>query len=159
MTAPTPTARGTPAGIPLQNSFPCKITLGTLTTVSFWEKEVQAPGYDGGDAIDTVTMFNTRYKTKARRALIEVTPMKGKAAYDPNVLEQIKTQINVAQTITKSWADGSTVAFYGYLKSFVPATETGDGTQPEADFEIVATNWDPVAKTEEAPVITYVSGT
>lgn len=159
MTAPAPTARGTPTGIPLENSFPIRVTIGANTTVSFWEKEIQPPGYEGGEAIDTTTQFNNQFRGMAPRHLITMTAMKGKAAYDPNVCTQIILLINKKTTITKTWSDGSTLAFYGFLKSFTPSNEAGDGTQPEADFEIQPTNIDPTSGVEEPPVFTNVSGT
>lgn len=159
MTAPSPTARGTPSGLQLENSHPVFVTLGKDPTIGFWEKELQPPGYEGGDPIDRTTQFNTKFRTKAPRYLIDVTNMKGKAAFDPLVYVNVKSAINRKDTITKTFADGSTICFYGYLKSFIPANEPGDGTQPEADFEIVPTNVDPVTGAEESPVETNVAGT
>lgn len=143
----------------LENSFPVRVTLAANTTVSFWEKELQTPSYDGGEGIDQTTQFNNGYRTMAPRKLITLGVMKGKAAFDPNVLTQIILLINKKTTITKTFADGSSLAFYGYLKSFAIANEAGDGTQPEADFEIQPTLADPTTGVEEGPIFVNVAGT
>jgi hypothetical protein len=80
------------------------------------------------------------------------------AAYDPNVYNQIDDQLNVNQTITVTYPDGSTLAFYGWLRRFEPA-DNEEGTQPEATITIEPSNTDPADFTEEGPVLTEVAGT
>lgn len=158
MAAPTATVRGTPAGIKLKDGYQALITIGASATISFWEKTVQPPGMDGGDAIEQTTMHNIDWRTFASRSLITMTEAKGKAAYDPAVYTQLQAYINVETTITVQWADGTTIAFYGYLRMF-EFSELVEGTQPEADFTIQPTNYDPVNHVEAAPVVVSVSGT
>lgn len=158
MAAPTPITRQTPAGIHLQEGHGAKITIGADPDVSFWEKTVTPPGMDGGDAIEQTTQFNTLYITKAPQTLIDMTNASGTAAYDPNVYNNIIALINVETTCTVRFPDASTLAFYGFLKSFIP-TELVKGQQPEANFEVVCTNYDYANKVEAAPVLTSVAGT
>lgn len=156
--APAPTVRGTPDGIMLENGFRIKITLASNTTISFWEREVKPPGVDGGDAVDTSTQFNAAWKTKSPRTLKDMTNSTFKAGYDPDVYNDIVAQVNVRTTVTKTYPDGSTLAYFGYLKSF-EFDELFDGVFPVANGEIVPTNYDPVSHTEQGPVLTSVSGT
>lgn len=158
MAAPTPTARGTPAGIPLEDGFSTKITLGTLTTISFWEKTVRPPGMDGGDPIPQTTMHNALYRTFSARALKSLTMVTCTAAYDPTVYTDIIANINFECVITVRFADGSTLCFYGYLQKFEPQ-DVKEGEQPEAQITLVPTNWDPTNHVEAAPVLTSVAGT
>lgn len=158
MTAPAATARGTPAGIPLFDGFSTKITLAANPTVSFWEKDAQPPAYDGGDPIDITTMHNVLYRTKAHRALIDIGDVQSKAAYDPNVLTQILSLVNVDTTITVTHPDGSTEAHYGFMRSFTRDTAT-EGAQPEATVVMCVTNYDHTAHAEAPPTIASVSGT
>lgn len=158
MAAPAPTVRQTPAGIKLKDGFPTKITIGLDPDISFWEKSVKPPGADGGDEIDQTTMHNVDVTTKAPQSLIDFTVCSGVAAYDPNILNQILATINMETTITLTFSDGSTWSFYGYLKIFDPQ-ELTRGVQPEANFEIVVTNWDPTNKVEAVPAVASVSGT
>lgn len=158
MAAPAATARGTPAGIKLQNGFRCLITFSHNTTISLWEMEVTPPGADGGDPIDTSTMHNATYRTKAPRALIELTNGQMKCAYDPAVKTQIMQEVNRKQTITVIYPDGTTDAEYGYLKSFTPDALV-EGTMPTATCEFVSTAYDPTNNAEAGPTITSVSGT
>lgn len=158
MAAPTPTTRGTPAGIKLKDGFSTKITFARNTTISLWEKAVKPPGVDGGDSIDQTTMHNTAWETMAPGTLKKLTQSTFTAAYDPNVYNQIVSHINIEDTITVTHPDGSTTAFYGYLKSFEP-TENRIRAQPEAQCVIVPTNFDPSAKVEAGPATASVSGT
>lgn len=158
MAAPTPTARGTPAGIALREGFHAKITFAANTTISFWEKTVDPPGLDGGAPIDQTTQFNTLYRTRWPRTLIDVTPITlPDAAYDPNVISQLASLINVNTVITVSFQDTSTVCFYGYLQSFKPNPQR-EGEQPTCSITIVPTNMDSTY-VEQGPVVTSVAGT
>lgn len=158
MAAPTPTARGTPAGIKLRDGFVSKITFARKPNVKFWEKAVTPAGVDGGPKIDQTTMFNTMRTTYAPQSLYDMTDGSARVAYDPDVLNEILTDmINVPDVITQTWRDGSTYADYGYLQSFRLETLTR-GQQPEATVTFVWIGAD-TSGTEYAPVITAVSGT
>lgn len=157
MGAPSPTSRSTPVGIRLRDGHPTKVTFAADPDVSLWEISATPPGVDGGDAVDTTTMWNTTYRTKAPRTLKELTDSSFKAAYDPAVLTQIIALINVATTITITFSDGSTWAFYGYLKSFEP-DEITEGEMPSATCNIIATNTD-TSFAEQGPAVQSVPGT
>ncbi len=158
MTVPATTPRVESSGLRQLGGFSTQIAFEADPNVAFWEKEVQPPGFDGGDKIDTTTMFNTLYRTAAARTLIEVTDGSALAAYDPLVLTEILSLINVEGSITIHFPDLSTLDFFGFLKSFVPQALV-PGTQPEADIVVVITNYDPVNNVEQGPVMTEVAGT
>ena len=158
MAAPTPTARTAPTGIKLKDGFSTLYTFSRKPNVNLWEKTVTPPGVDGGDSIEQTTMFNTRWRTQAPRALLTLTESSFNAAYDPGVLTDIVEMINIEQTITARFPDGTTWAFFGYLKTFQPG-ENSEGAQPEASCTIVPTNFDPVGKVEAGPALASVTGT
>lgn len=158
MTAPSPTPRGVPSGYHLENSYQCLCTFAANPTVSFWEKTLQPIGIDNGDPIDETTQHNESLRTKAPRALNDLTNGKIKAAYDPVMYTAAMALCGVKTVVTWHLPDGSSLCHYGYLKSFVPMELPGDGTQPEADIEVVCTNRDPNGN-EELPVLTEVAGT
>lgn len=155
--APAATVRGTPAGIKLKDGYKATYTFERFPTVSFFEIEVEPPGYDGGEAIDTTTMHNTDWVTKFPQSLMEMTEVTGKAAYDPNVHTQIDDMININDEITATHSDGTTIAFWGYLRTvkFDPLVK---GQFPTCSFTIQPTNTDN-AGAEQAPVVVSVSGT
>ncbi len=157
MAAPTPTSRGTPSGLMLENGYRSKITIALNATIEFWEKTVQPPPLDGGPKIKLTTMHNDTVHTYAPSALIDVGDSMITVAYDPNCYNTIKAVLNAKTTITETFADGSTLAYYGYLQKFEP-DPLEEGKQPEAKLTIVATNRDS-AGVEYAPVLTSVSGT
>lgn len=159
MAAPSTTTRQTPGGIALERGFPCTIAFERDPDVSFWEKNITPPALDGGDAIETQTMHNLVYRTKAPRGLITVDDISLTVAYDPDVYNQIKNNlINRNGSITLEWADGTTCSFWGYLQKFEPG-EMNEEDQPEADITIVVTNWDHNNNVEAGPVWTSVAGT
>jgi hypothetical protein len=155
---PTPTARQTPAGIKLDEGFPTKITFSRDPNIEFWEKTVKPPGLDGGDPVDTTTMHNSTYRTMNPRKLKTMTAMSTKVAYDPVVYSSILELINVKDTVTVTFSDGSTLAFYGYLKEFSP-DDIDEGKQPEAGITIIPTNQHPTTGAESGAVLTSVTGT
>ena len=158
MAAPAPTARPAPAGIKLGDGYQTLITIAADTDISFWEKTVTPPGVDGGDTIDQTTMHNTFWRTSRARSLALLTEMTTVAAYDPDVYDEVIAILNDETTITITFPDGSTLAFFGYLRVFQP-NEVSEGEQPEATITIQPTNIDPVNNVEAGPVMTEVEGT
>lgn len=158
MAAPTPTTRATPAGIMLDDGHSTKITIAADTDISFWERTVQPPGIDGGDAIDQTTMHSVTWRIMRARALKTLTECQATVGYDPNVYNNLLPIINLETTITITFPDLSTLAFYGFLKSFEP-TDNTEGEVPEATITITPTNFDPTNKVEAGPVLTSVAGT
>lgn len=158
MAAPTPTPRVTPLGIYLDDGFSTKITFAADTDVALWEKTVTPPGIDGGDPIETVTMHNLIWRPKRPRQLKTLTDCTFTAAYDPVIYTQIVALCNVETTITVTFPDGTTVAFYGFLQKVEPG-ELTEGEFPELTATIVPTNWDPVNHVEAGPALASVAGT
>lgn len=163
MAAPTPTTRGTPAGIRVPDGWVSKISFASNLTVGFWEIGVQPAAVDGGEPIKIDTMHNVARKMKAPPGLIEDGDLDLEVAYDPssisNVLgTSIEALINVNQSISQLWPDGTKKTFYGWLRSFKPQ-KLEAGKFPTAQIVIVQSNYDPVNHTEVAPVWSNVTGT
>jgi hypothetical protein len=159
MAAPTTTVRQTPGGIQLPEGFSSKIASAVDPDVSFWELSVAGGGLDAGDEIEQTTMHNVAVRTYAPRSLYRQTPLTITAAYDPAVFTQIKALIGVEGSWTRYFTDGSTLDFFGFLKTFDFEEDGIDGNLPTATIEIVPTNYDPVNHVEAVPVLTSVSGT
>jgi len=158
MADPATTARGTPSGLVIPDGYSSMLAFKSNATVSFWEKSVQPPGYDGGELIDITTMHNVLYRTGYPRSLIKIGEIKLKVSYDPNVITQITSLINVNDSATVHYPDGSTLDFFGALLKFEPdALE--EGKEPEASVTIGVTNYDPVNHIEVGPKFTNVTGT
>lgn len=155
---PPTTARSNPAGIRLHDGYKCVIAFERDPDVSLWEMEVTPPGIDGGDAINTTTMHNTTYTTKAPQSLVDVTDGATKYAYDPSVYTQLLALINQPGGITYHFPDGSTYDVYGYLKDF-KKDPLVRGQMPTGTGTIIHTNTNPSTGAEEAPVLTSVAGT
>lgn len=158
MAAPAPTARTDPTGIKLDNGYRSLITFSSDPNINVWEKEVTPPGLDGGDPVVTTTMHNDVWRTKSPSALIEMTDIEVVVAYDPIIYTEALAILNDEITITTTFPDGSTLAAYGFLRSFTPDALV-EGEQPEATCVVVITNQDPTTGAEEAPVLASVAGT
>lgn len=158
MAAPSATVRQTPSGRWLKDGYQVLVTFALDPDISLWEKTVTPPGMDGGDAIDQTTQHNADWRTSAPRGLVTLTESTFTAAYDPACYSQLLAILNRETTITERFADGSTIAYYGFLRVFQPDAMS-EGTQPEATVTITPTNWDPSGNTEEGPTITSVAGT
>jgi len=123
----------------LKDTYGISITIaGHAFALYLDPKSITPFGVDGGDAIDNTTLSNTRYKTKSPGTLVELTDGSFTAAYDPGELANIYAAINDNALITITYADDTTDAVYGYLKSFTP-NEHGERTDATAECVIVAT--------------------
>lgn len=158
MAAPVPTPRTVPSGWKMKEGYQAVVTFSNKPAVQLWEKEVTPTGWDGGDPIDTTTQFNTRYRTKAPPALVDLTEAQYTCGYDPDVYNDINGLIGVEQTVTIRFPDRSTICFYGYMRSFKPSG-LKEKTFPEATVVIIPTNYDPVNNVEAGPVFTAAAGT
>jgi len=151
-----------PAGIPLQDGYQTLIGFSLNDEVKVWEKSGPSPGIEGGDPIEETTMHNDTWRTFSPRALKTLEPITWTCGYDPDSYtddddNQIAEMINVEQTITIYFPDGSTLAFFGYIQNFQPQDHT-EGEQPEAQITIVPTNRDS-SRAEQAPVMVETAGT
>lgn len=163
MTAPAVQTRAIPGSTNtynkmLRNGYQSKIACSLDPDISFWEKSITPPSMDNGEPIDITTMWNESYRTKAAQALSDSGMCTVRVAYDPDVYNQILAILAQDAQWTVEFPDGSTLSFYGYLKSF-EVGELVNGTQPEGTITIVVTNYDQTAGAEEPPVVVPTVGT
>jgi len=128
-----------------------EFTGATSGLTVFWEKEVAPPGLAGGGANDTTTMRNTSWRTMAPKNLKTLTDSVITVAYDPDMVTEMNSIINVNMLIVITFPAAETLAFWGFVDTvtFAPIVE---GEQPTADITIVPTNQDD-SDVEVAPVI------
>lgn len=153
----TPVARQAPTGKMMKDGLKTTLTMQNYPALDLAEKEVKPIGFDGGEEIDTTTMFNAHYRSAAPRRLIKGTPCTIKASYDNDVTPVLLGQINAEQSFTETYPNGSTFCWYGYLKS-AEKEVMKEGEQPTYNLTIVPTFADPTTGAETAPVFTN-SGT
>ena len=158
MGLPVHTPLQQPTGIKMGDGYQTAFAFAIAPIVGFWEKEVKPVGCDGGEAVDTTTMRNRRWRTYAPRHLRTLTEMTANCAYDPRVYYQIVHYLlNVIGSITVFFPEGSSIDFWGYLVKFDPG-EHKEGDMPIAAVTIRPTNTDPTTA-EQPPVLNHPSGT
>lgn len=150
--------RGTPDGLKLEDGYQALISMANDLTIEFFEKTVQPPGANGGDAIEQTTMHNTTVRTMAFRSLITFTDAPVTAAYDPSIYDAIIEQINVNQLITVKFGTGATLEYFGALTKadFAALTE---GEQPEVTLTFVPSNVNASTGAESVPNSITAAGT
>lgn len=152
MGAPVATPRGSPTGFKADDGFGSFITFSGLAQLNIFEKDTGVPGMAGGDPVDTSTHHNVAYRTKSPRSLVELTSFQVVAAYDPCVYDDLLAIVNIEKTITTTFPDASTLAFFGYLQT-VEFSALKDGEQPQLTLTIMPTNVDPSDCLEAGPVV------
>ena len=158
MGTPATTARIAPLGILMGDGFSTKIAFAADPNISFFERTVQPPGVDGGDAIEITTMHNTTWRSMQPRSLLTLSSSSITAYYDPSVYNEIIALINVETDITVHFPDGDTLAFFGFLQSFEPGDHE-EGSPPECTIIITPTNIDPADGSEAGPDLVATTGT
>jgi len=127
------------------------ISLGATT---LQEVSISPPSISSGGEIDVTTMQNSAWRTKAPKQLHELGEVSFSALYDPAQIGTYLTGVGVNQAITITFADTSTLVFYGWVDSFSPS-EISEGEAPTADVTIVVSNQNGSGTTpgaETAPV-------
>lgn len=156
MAAPTPTARVEPTGARIPRGYRVLVTLTADPNISLWEISLTPPGEDQGDMIDITTQWNDDVRTKAFRALTEITDGSGTFGYAPESEPLIRAAIGDDSGITFHFPNGSSWAYWGGLRSFEP-DEMSDEDAPSATCSFGITNWDPENLVEAGPVYTAPS--
>lgn len=157
MAAPVLAVRAIPLAIRLDCGYQSLVVFKSKENLAIFEKTVQPPGFDGGDAIKTTTMLNSDWETKAPQRLAGHDDAVVVAAYDPHVMSVLNNVlINVPDSITWAYPEGSAEVYWAYLQKVAKSPLQKD-QQPEMTLTIVVTNWDPVNCVEAGPV--FVSGT
>lgn len=141
-----------PTGNRIDDGFSTVIEFANTPNVQFWEKSLKPPGIAGGGANETTTMRNTRWRTNAPKKLLTLTESTITVAYDPALYNTIVAQLQVNQLCTITFADGSTLAFWGWIDEFEP-DDVQEGEQPTATVTIIPSNQDDTPQ-EVAPVYT-----
>jgi len=129
----------------LDDGHSTKISFSADSSVEFYEKEVTPPGIDGGGPNDVTTMRNLKWRSMSPKKLKTLTDMSATVAYDPLVLNpstgSVFGLVNVNNEITVTFADGSTLKFWGWLNSFRPGSSR-EGDQPVAEIVVHPSNHD-----------------
>lgn len=159
MAAPSVTTRVTPGGRMLRDGYKITIALSLDPDIAFQEVAITPPALEGGEEIDITTQWNDRWITYAMQQLMKLGNLTFTCAYDPDCYNLCQTILNNdSGSWTLKFADGTTIAAYGGLKSFTP-DQMVKGTQPRATGVLVATNFDRTNNVEAGILVTSVSGT
>ncbi len=164
MGAPTASVRTDPtaSNIHLEDGHPTKVSIEGYLALAIWESDTTPPAMEGGDPIDLTTFFNSAWRTSVPRNLKSLEPITVVGLYDPVMYETgdengVYDIINVNKVITVTFSDTSTIAFWGYVRSFTPGNHV-EGTAPTATVIIQPTMRDD-AGVEQDPVVEPVTGT
>lgn len=125
----------------IDDGHPTTIDFSLNPVVHFYEKSVTPPGIAAGGANDTTTMRNIKLRTKAPKKLVSMKDMVATVSYDPAFFNDVQDMVGINQLITVTFADGSTLQFWGWLDDFSPGPSV-EGAQPTADVTIIASNQD-----------------
>jgi hypothetical protein len=158
MPAPAATVRQDPAGILLEDGYRSLITFSLDPDIDIWELGVKPPDLSAGGSIDITTMHNDRWRTMAGRALLTLGESSVRFLYDPACYTQFLAIMGENQTITQTFSDGSTIAYFG-IPDNLSFDEMVEGEPPSGTLTIIPTNRDPVSKDEFGPTVTSVAGT
>lgn len=144
--APVPTPPQLPVGGSyLVDGYQTLVTIASDINIYLWptlEGGLKPGGLDTEGPIKIGTMHAKRMRIMAAKKLLTQQPTTMTCFYDPAVLTQILLSLGSQTTITITFPDGSTWAFFGYLNKFEPS-DNKEGTAPTASCEIAAISRDP----------------
>ena len=158
MAAPVPSVRVQPTGYMLREGYRTLITFASNPAVQLWEETVKPPDMDGGEVIDITTMFNNRVETHWYRHIIKTGAATALCGYDPDVIPGLLAMVNVMDTVTLTFPDGSTWAGFGAMTK-VEFPEHKRGEFPKATVSFDFGNFDTTTSLEQQPTYTPAAGT
>ncbi len=142
---PVPTAPVLPDTSYMTDGYQTLFTFAAVPDIGLWvtlEGGLKPGGLDTEGPIKIGTMHAKRYRIMAAKKLLTHQPTTFTCFYAPAVLPEIIILLGLQTTITLTFPDGSTWAFFGYLNKFEPG-DNKEGTAPTATCEIVAISRDP----------------
>jgi hypothetical protein len=134
----------------LTDGFATLIHFSQDNTVEMEEVSVTPPGVEGGGENNTSTMQNSTWRTRQPKKLKTLTESSLTVSYDVVAYTKIIAMVNINQFISVIFPDGTVLAFYGWLDSFVPG-ELVEGEQPTAEITLIPSNQD-LTGVEAAPI-------
>lgn len=140
----------------LTDGFSTTLTIANLPSVNLEVITTSLPGINGGGEIDLTTMSNTAYRTRTSKSLKSLDSVSVEFAYSTDSYEDVLAQVNVNQLFTFTLPDTTTLAFYGWIDSFVPGT-LEEGSRPTTTMTIIPSLRN-ASGVETAPVYTIPSG-
>jgi hypothetical protein len=137
----------------IEDGFPTTIDF-TGAGITFYERSITPPGYDGGGENDVTTMRNLTLRTRVPKKLKTVTNISLTVLYDDAIYAaaSVFAEINVNQLVTVTFPSGGTLAVWGWANTFDPS-EISEGEPPTADMNIIVSNRNGTG-VETAPVYT-----
>ncbi len=155
---PSPTVRQAPTGRRIPDGFITYITFASQPALGVWEVKAKPKGGDGGEPIDISTMHNVRFHTMYPRSLVKHTDSVTSCGIDPDAISLLDTQLDKPDTITTTFPDGTSDAYYGYLQKY-EFTEFSIGEFPMVNLTIMPMNYDATNNNEQGPVYSPAAGT
>jgi hypothetical protein len=139
----------------LKDGLSTFITFSLDANVVLYEKEMNPPGKDMGEKIDTTSMRNGAVRTAWAKSLYTLTPITIQCSYDSDAYNSVGdrgSMLGVNQLMTATLPDSSTIDFWAFIKHFIPKPHK-EGEQPMAEVVLEPTNYDD-SFNETEPVFT-----
>lgn len=143
--APVPVPPVLPNTTYMTDGYQTLFTFTNNPAIGLWvslEGGLKPGGLDTEGPIKIGTMHARRMRIMAAKKLVTHQPTTMTCFYSPAVLPALFAQLGLQTTITITFPDGSTWAFFGYLNKFEPG-DNKEGNAPTATCEIVAISRDP----------------
>lgn len=143
--APVPTPPVLPNTTYMTDGYQTLFTFANNPAIGLWvtlEGGLKPGGLDTEGEIKIGTMHARRYRIKAAKKLLTHQPTTMTCFYSPAVLPALIAQLGLQTTITITFPDATTWAFFGYLNKF-ETSDNKEGVAPTATCEIIAISRDP----------------
>lgn len=158
MAPPVATARVTPVGRQMGRGAPMYVTFASNPNIPLWEKTTTPGGASMDERKDNSSFHNTKWRTKTPGRLATAEDITVECGYDPDDLQEILDLLGLRDTITLTFATGTTYAFYGWLDAYSFSGHNEDD-DPMITLTIAHGNQDWDTCEEEPPVIVAGTGT
>lgn len=143
-----------PTGTRLTSQHPNYITFALAPNFPLWEVSTKPPGVSFGGENETTTQRNNVWRSYQPKHLRRLTPLTGRCSYAASIFTNIHNIGGKNQLITRTFSDGATLAFWGWLDTFEPEEDNiSEDGQPTATFTVIPSNQDNTGA-EVAPVFT-----
>lgn len=126
------------------NGHPTTFTMAGVADLKFFIKSITPTGPQGGGPIDITSMETVKHRQLIPKHLRTYTPITMVVEYEDDIFDPAVQEdwLQVAALMTFTLPTGATVAYWGFIDSFMPGAHSEQEDAPRGTVTVFVSNTD-----------------